>query len=281
MIGISFRIVWRTLILLLGIGLAFGVVDKALPYLDRYMPIGLVFFVIYIFASYIGIPALIRLWRLVIKPNHLPIYVTTRDGWASDPVNIAVICKSEGHLVKSMEKAGWTLYDEYNLMNFIKTGLALLLKRQYKKATMSRLYLFNRYQDLSFQLQDGDSPSPHSRHHVRFWRLKTTDNKHEHHDFWHNLMRLFKRHRSEIWIGASTHDISILSIRRDFQITHNMDADTNKERDFLINTLKKAGKLYSEPEVIDTGHNLEFKGQQFGINIIVDGRLKVIRLKNR
>ncbi|MDO8335303.1 MAG: LssY C-terminal domain-containing protein [Candidatus Saccharibacteria bacterium] len=279
MIGISFRILWRILILLLGVALAFGVIDTAYPFLHQYLPIWIVFLILYIGLAYIGIPALIRLWRMVIKPNHLPVYATTRDGWASDPVNIAVVCKSESHLVRSMEKAGWTLYDEYNFFNFIKTGFALLLKRPYTKATMSRLYLFNRYQDLSFQLQDGNSPSPHSRHHVRFWRLKTTDSEHEHHDFWHNLLRLFKRQRSEIWIGAATHDISIFSLRRDFQITHNMDADTNKERDFLIKTLDDSNKIKEEPEFVDTGHVLEFKGQQFGINIIVDGRLKVIRLK--
>lgn len=279
MIGISFRILWRILILALGFALAFGVINQAYPFLDHYMPVWLVFLVLYIALAYVGIPALIRLWRMVIKPDHLPIYATTRDGWASDPVNIAIVCKSEDHLVNAMEKAGWTLYDEYHFVNFIKTGFALLLKRPYAKATMSRLYLFNRYQDLSFQLQDGNSPSPHSRHHVRFWRLKTTDNEHEHHDFWHNLMKLFKRQRSEIWIGAATHDISILSLRRDFQITHNMDADTNKERDYLIKTLQDVNKVKDEPQFVDTGHILEFKGQQFGINIIVDGRLKVIRLR--
>lgn len=279
MIGISFRIIWRLLILLLGITLAFGVIDQGFPYLDQYFPSWLVFLIVYLFVAYVGIPVLIRLWRLVIKPNHLPVYVTTRDGWASDPINIAIVCRSEAHLVQAMEKAGWTTYDEYNLINFIKTGFAILLKKPYAKATMSKLYLFNRHQDLSFQKQDGDSPSPHNRHHVRFWRLKATDKKHEHHDFWHNLMHLFKRRRSEIWIGAATHDISIFSIRRDLKITHNMDADTNKERDFLIETLKTAKKLKEEPQFVNTGHILEFKGQQFGINIIVDGRLKVIRLK--
>lgn len=279
MIGISFRILWRVLILLLGVALAFGVIDTAYPFLHQYLPVWIVFLILYIGLAYVGIPALIRLWRMVIKPNHLPVYVTTRDGWASDPVNIAIVCRSEEHLVKSMESAGWTMYDQYNIVNFIKTGFAILFKKPYAKATMSKLYLFNRHQDLSFQMQDGNSPSPHSRHHVRFWRLKTTDNQHEHHDFWHNLLRLFKRQRSEIWIGAATHDISIFSLRRDFKITHNMDADTNKERDFLIKSLDDIKKIKDEPQFVDTGHTLEFKGQQFGINIIVDGRLKVIRLK--
>lgn len=274
-----FRIFWRVAILLLGLVLAFGVIDRAIPYLDRYFPLWIVFFVAYLFTAYLGIPTLVRLWRVVIKPNHLPVYVTTRDGWASDPVNIAIVCKSEAHLIKMMEKAGWTHTDEYSLLNVIKTAYAILLKRPYAKATMSRLYLFNRHQDLSFQLQDGDRPSPHSRHHVRFWRLSPEDSDHEHHSFWENLLSLFTKRRSEVWIGAATHDTSIFAIRRDLQLTHDMDADTNKERDYLISTLDDIEALKSSPEIITTGHKFNFKGQQFGINIIVDGQLKVIRLK--
>ena len=67
MIGISFRILWRALILLLGIALAFSVIDRGLPYLDQYLPAWLVFLIIYIFFAYIGVPVLIRLWRMVIK----------------------------------------------------------------------------------------------------------------------------------------------------------------------------------------------------------------------
>lgn len=280
MIGISFRILWRVLILLLGVALAFGVVDKAYPFLNRYLPVWIVFFVLYIALAYIGIPALIRLWRMVIKPNHLPVYATTRDGWASDPVNIAIICRSEENLVQAMQEAGWSIADKGTFMNNLRTGIAILRSDHYPQAPMSRLFLFGRSQDIGFQLQDGDSPSPRHRHHVRFWKIKTPEKTDEHHDFWHKLMRLFHRRSREVWIGSATHDISFIGLRmRNLQLTHQIDSDTNKERDYLIKTLRDSKSLQGEVNEITSGHELEFRGQTFGVNIIVDGRLKVIRLK--
>lgn len=282
MINILLRICWRLIILLLGVVIAFGIVDQAFPYLDKYLPISIVFLILYIFASYIGIPALIRLWRVVIKPDHLPIYVTTRDGWASDPVNIAIVCRSEQHLIKAMTSAGWSVAAKGSFMNNLRTVIAMIRQQPYPEATMSRLYLFGRAQDIGFQLQDGPAPSPRHRHHVRFWKIKRPEERDTHHDFWHNLMRLFRGRNSEIWIGAATHDIYPIALRmRNFQITHQIDSNTNKERDFLIKTLNDSGKMNGEVEEITSGHELEFRGQTFGVNIIVDGRLKVIRLKKR
>ncbi|MBI3494993.1 LssY C-terminal domain-containing protein, partial [Candidatus Saccharibacteria bacterium] len=223
MIGISFRILWRVLILLLGVALAFGVIDTAYPFLHQYLPIWIVFLILYIALAYVGIPALIRLWRMVIKPDHLPVYVTTRDGWASDPVNIAIVCKSEAHLIKHMEKAGWSVAEK-GFMKNMRMAIAMLFKDHYPGAPMSRLFLFGRSQDLGFQLQDGDSPSPRHRHHVRFWKIKRPKEKDEHHDFWHNLMRIFRGQKSEVWIGAATHDVSFIALRmRNFQLTHQID----------------------------------------------------------
>lgn len=279
MFGIYFRIAWRLLILMLGIALAFGVVERAVPYLDRYMPIGFVFLIIYILSAYILIPALIRLWRLVIKPNHLPIYATTSDGWASDPVNIAVICRSREHLVKNMQTAGWSVAAKGLKANF-RTAYAYVRKQAYPEATMSRLFLFNRPHDIGFQLQDGNSPSPRHRHHVRFWKLEAPIETDDHHDFWHQLMNLFKRRHSEIWIGAATHDVRPVAFRmRNLQLTHQINQDTNIERDYLIQTLDGAGRVKGTPEEVTSGHELKFRGQTFGVNIIVDGRLKVVRLK--
>ncbi len=280
MIGLLFRIFWRLLILLLGLILAFNITDRAVPYLDRYMPIGLVFLVVYLIAAYAAIPALIRLWRLVIKPNHLPVYATTSDGWASDPVNIAVICRSRENLIKNMAQGGWSVASEGGFIVSIRTAYAVLFKKAYPEATMSRLFLFNRSQDIGFQLQDGNSPSPRHRHHVRFWKLETPIETDEHHDFWHQLMSLFKRKRSEIWIGAATHDIRLVAFRmRNLQITHQINGDTNIERDYLIQTLSETGAIKGKPEEVTSGHELKFRGQTFGVNVVVDGRLKIIRMK--
>ncbi len=280
MFGLYFRLLWRLLILLLGVLLAFGVVEKAFPYLDKYLPASIVFLVLYIAVAYAGIPALIRLWRLVIKPNHIPMYVTTPDGWASDPINIAVIVKSRAQLIKQFQKAGWHVADKATLRNTLREGYAIIFNKPYPTAPMSRLMLFNRSQDIGFQLQDGNSPSPRHRHHVRFWRLEISRQDHEHHTFWQDLLAFFLRKKSEVWIGAATHDISPVALRiRNLQITHQIDSDTNKERDFLIKTLEDAGTLKGDIKEIPSGHELQFRGQTFGVNIIVDGKLKIIELK--
>jgi LssY C-terminus len=280
MFGLYFRLLWRLVILLLGILLAFGVVDQAFPYLDRYLPSSIVFLVLYVILAYIGIPALIRLWRLVIKPNHIPMYVTTPDGWASDPINIAVIVQSRKQLVKHFKKAGWHVADKATLRNMLREGYAILFKQPYPTAPMSRLMLFNRSQDIGFQLQDGENPSPRHRHHVRFWRVEIASQEHEHHTFWKDLLTFFIRHKSEVWVGAATHDISPVALRiRNLQITHKIDSDTNKERDFLIETLQDTRAIKGHIKEISSGHELAFRGQTFGVNIIVDGKLKVIELK--
>lgn len=280
MIGISFRIIWRLLILLLGVVVAFGVVDKAFPFLDHYLPVWGAFLVLYIGLAYFAIPSLIRLWRIVIKPDHLPVYVTTRDGWASDPINIAIVCKSKNHLIKNMEAAGWSVSAKGTVGNNLRAAVAILRSSHYPEAPMSRLFLFGRSQDIGFQIQDGSNPSPRHRHHVRFWKIKRPEKRDEHHDFWHKLMRLFRGRSTEVWIGAATHDISPIGFRmRNFQLTHQIDGDTNKERDFLIDTLVSNSKIRGPVEEITSGHELEFRGQTFGVNIIVDGRLKVVRLK--
>lgn len=281
MFGFYFRLLWRALILILGLLLAFGLAEKAFPYLDRYLPSSVVFFVLYIVIAYAGIPALIRLWRLVIKPNHIPMYVTTPDGWASDPINIAVVVHSRAQLIKQFQKAGWHVADKGTLRNMLREGYAILFNKPYPTAPMSRLMLFNRSQDIGFQLQDGDYPSPRHRHHVRFWRLEVARQDHEHHTFWQDLLSFFLRKKSEVWVGAATHDISAFALRmRNLQITHQIDSDTNKERDFLIGTLQEAGVLKNNITEIPSGHELTFRGQTFGVNIIVDGKLQVIELKN-
>ena len=280
MFGLYFRILWRIIILALGVGFAFIIVNKAVPYLDKRLPSAAIVLMLYLLAAYVLIPFLIRLWRLVIKPNHLPVYVTTSDGWASDPINIAVICRSRTQLIKVMADAGWSVADK-GFTSTLKTAYAVIRGLPYPEATMSRLFLFNRSQDIGFQLQDGDSPSPRHRHHVRFWKLETPSKNDDHHDFWHNLFSLFKKKRSEIWIGAATHDISLIAFRmRNLQITHKIDSDTNKERDFLVETLKRTGQLKGEIEEITSGHELNFRGQTFGVHLVVDGRLQVVRLKN-
>ena len=282
MINWLLRLIWRVFVFIVGIFLSYGIIFRFYPYIDQKLPVALAMLLTYLVVAYMFIPFLIRLWRIVLKPNHIPIYTTSPDGWPVDPVNIAIIARSRKKLIKQFECAGWTLTDESTIKNLVIAGFAMFFNKSYPAAPMSKLILFNRGQDIAFQAPDErfETHSPRHRHHVRLWRLEVPEEPDHHHDFWHELLKIFHRRRSEIWIGAATHDISLIGFRRrNLQVTHRIDSDTNKERDYLINSFKDARCLIGPVQDIASGHELEFNGQTFGVNIIVDGRLKVIRLK--
>ncbi len=279
MFGIIFRIAWRLMVFIVGVGFIYLTVRSIFPYLDRRLPLLLVVIILYILIAYLAVPALVRLWRLVIKPNHIPMYVTTGDGWASDPVNIAIVCHSKNQLIDVMQEAGWTVADKSTLTSVLREGFCILFNRSYPTAPFSSLFLFNRRQDIGFQVQQGDPPTPRHRHHVRFWLLDpiASDN---HNTFWQKVLGHLFQSNQQIWIGAATHDISPFAFRmRNLQITHQIDSDTNKERDFLINTLKEVDRIRGV-EAVESGHQLAFRGQTFGVNIVVDGQLKIVKVKS-
>jgi hypothetical protein len=280
MYGRIFRIIWRVLIFLAGAALGWFAIFTIYPYADSRLPAFVVLLLLYCLFAYIVIPALVRLFRLVIKPDHLPVYATSRDGWSSDPVNIVILCKSRTQLRRTMHRAGWHQADVATLATSLHLAYATIFRRPYLTAPFSSLYLFGRRQDIGFQMQTGDQPSPRHRHHIRFWRLSAAkDDQPVHATFWQTALRIFTRKNRQIWVGAATHDVAPFALRiQNLQLTHKIDADTNRERDFVIKTLKENG-LVRRVEIIQTGQPLSFRGQTFGVRIVVDGLVKVVDLK--
>lgn len=143
---------WRLLVLIFGLALGYAAAFVAFPYLDKRLPFFFAFLLVYIGVAYFGLPALIRFWRLIIKPNHIPLYATTPDGWPSDPVNIAVVAKSKRHLIKVMKKAGWYTADKITMRSALREAYAIIFNRPYPNAPFSPLFLFNRTFDVGFQI---------------------------------------------------------------------------------------------------------------------------------
>ena len=281
MIGTILRLLWRLFVGLIAASLAYGTAFLFYPYLQSHnMPFVLQLVVIYVLIAYVGIPFLVRLWHIVLRPRHLPLYATTGDGWSSDPVNIAIVCKNKKQLVRTMKAAGWQTADKVTLKTMAKMGVAIALKRSYPTAPFSSLFLFGRRQDIGFQIQTGNPISPRHRHHIRLWQLETPDETvHDHHTFWQEVLKLFTTRKRQIWIGAATHDIGPFAFRvRNLQVTHQIDKETNRERDFVIATLKDANHLKRQ-ETIAAGEPVSFRGQTFGVNIVTDGTLPVVELK--
>lgn len=278
------RAIWRILILVLGLVLAFGVVDKAFPYLDHYLPVGIVFLILYIVIAYVGIPFLIRLWRIVIKPDHIPLYVVTSDGWPADPVNIAIVSKDKKQLVHAMEEAGWHLAEERTFKNALRLLHSIVTDKPYLTAPFTRLYLFNREFDLGFQKPRSASGSARARHHVRFWHLdqpptsEVNNQHHEHFNFWKQVFHKLTTKKQTIWVGAAIDDTGPIGIHwRNFQITHKNDPDINRERDLIIYDLEKVGRIKRQT-TIQASEPFNFYGQTIGNRFICDGQIKAVEL---
>lgn len=280
MIGTLFRLLWRIFVGIVAASLAYGTAFLFYPYLRSHnMPFVLQLIVIYVLIAYLGIPFLVRLWHIVLQPRHLPLYAVTGDGWSSDPVNIAIVCKDKKQLKKVMTQAGWYVADKVTLRTMAKMGFAMTFKRSYPTAPFSSLYLFGRRQDIGFQIQTGNPVSPRHRHHIRLWQLETPGEPDEHNTFWQEVLQLFTGKKQQIWIGTATHDIGPFAFRvRNLQLTHQIDNETNRERDFVIETLSDAKRIKRQ-ETITAGNPISFRGQTFGVNIVTDGTLPVVELK--
>jgi hypothetical protein len=281
MIGTLLRLLWRIFVGVVATSLAYGTVFLFYPYLDNRLPLLINLIIIYILVAYLGIPLLVRLWHLVLRPRHLPLYAVSADGWSSDPVNIAIVCKSKEQLVRDMERAGWRIADKSTFKNSLHFVLAFVLKQPYPTAPVSGLYLFGRRHDIGFQIQTGDPATPRHRHHVRFWQVLPDEEEtaHQHTTFWRNILKIFSTHKRQIWIGAATHDIGPFALRvRNLQLTHQIDHRTDIERNFVIRTLTDS-KAILRQETIPAGEPVAFRGQTFGVNIVTDGTLQVVELK--
>lgn len=281
MITFLLHTVWRVLIFAIGAAVIWFLFFEAYPYADERIPAFFVMLAAYCIVAYVVIPSLFRLYHFVVKHDHIPLYVTTGDGWASDPVNLALIVKNQAHLEKAFTRAGWYKADPPTLANSLREGASILLNMTYPNAPVSNLYLFNRKHDLAFQIPTNDKLSARTRHHLRLWRLEAPvedKSDHNHFDFWSTKLFKWLKHDREVWVAACTEDFRPIGVRwRTGTITHGVRHEADLERDYIIETLKHA-KLVRSVDSSDAGEQYKFRGQQFG-TFITDGALKVIDVR--
>ncbi len=284
MVRFLLRNLWRGLILLIGITLVLAVI-KAYPYMHAQLPTFVIFLLLYIFFAYVGIPTLIRLLRIVIKPNHIPLYVTTSDGWPSDPVNIALIVNDRRHLIKAMKDAGWIVADPLTIKSGLRELASIIFNTSYASAPLSHLYLFNRPQDIGFEISTNTNRSARTRHHVRFWRLEEPPlDRHDalhirHYTFWAKKFEHLLFGKKEMWVGAATEETYAVAIQwRTGQLTHGGSHESDKERDFIIASLRKQESI-SHVYTSKPGKALRFRGQQIHTFYVSNGSIKIARLR--
>jgi len=190
--------------------------------------------------------------------DDVPGITQTSDSHPGDPLNVALI-GTEAEVKELLKSAEWFAADPLGLRSDLGIAAATVLRRPYKEAPVSNLFLWGRKEDLAFEQPEGNDPR--KRHHVRFWRSEKQDPD-----------------GRPIWVGAATYDDRVGLSHTTGQITHHIAPDVDAERDHLIRTLAQTGKL-SEQYGIDAFHKTREGRNGGGDPWRTDGRLLVVVIR--
>jgi hypothetical protein len=204
---------------------------------DHRLPWVLAFAVTYGIAAYVILPRTVFISLKILQRKHVPRYTITGDGLPGDPVNLVL----EGTLQQlraGFAIAGWAEADRLTLASAWRMVRAFMLNSPYPTAPFSTLYLFGRGQDIGFQKAIDNGPR--KRHHIRFWALSLTRAQATlgTADLWLKTHRPPDREHV-YWVGAGTKDTGFSLTQLTFQITHATDSDTDAERDYIVDELRR------------------------------------------
>ena len=276
------RTLWRLVILAIGIAVLGTIAYAVWPYSDSRKVVFFALLATYCFMAYAVVPGLMRLFHVFSRPDHIPLYVTTGDGWPSDPVTLALIVRDREHLEQCMRESGWYTADSLTFMRGVREFISIVFNTHYPASPLSNLYLFDRPHDIGFEIPTNDVGSARTRHHVRFWRLQEPEvgaRNESHYHFWQDKLKHLLRGKREIWIGAATEENRAIDIQwRTGRLTHGGSHEADKERDFILQTLAE-GKKISRTFATEPGAELRFRGQQLRTFYVTDGSIKVGRLR--
>ncbi len=190
--------------------------------------------------------------------DEIPRRVVDADGNVGDNNNF-VIVGPEAAVVQALETAGWVKVDPSTGDAVVNGIMAVLNKDAYLTIPMSPLMMFGRVQDYGFAHAEPIAVVA-ERHHFRLWKAP------------------FTAGGREVWAGAGTHDIGFDRDQRNNGITHKIDPDVDKERDFIGQSLKESGMVATTELMMPSAPNKDAKTATGG-SFFSDGQVLVIQLK--
>ena len=153
----------------------------------------------------------------------MPRRIADASGGAGDMVNFLIVGETQT-MLDAMQAAGWVIVDRDKKDATVHALISTLEKKDYTEMPMSELYLFGRQQDYGFARAEPLQVVT-TRNHLRIWKTDhTLDGK-------------------TVWIGAATHDIGLERDQRNNGVTHKIDPDIDKEREYLSSSLIDAGTV--------------------------------------
>ncbi len=139
----------------------------------------------------------------------------------SDLTNLLFV-GSQAQVERAFAEAGWTEARPMCMRARLRGLWALVAKRPYKPAAVSRQELEGRPPDLVFEKQNNTLAK---RHHVRIWQYQEGPAG------------------ETVWVGAATHDVAIVFDHKDHAFTHRIDPRIDGEREKIVNDLQFTGEV--------------------------------------
>lgn len=157
------------------------------------------------------------------KLNKLPCCVFGGDKISpGDPLNL-VIVGDDKHLFTPFIARGWHVTETMSGGSAWRTMMSSMFGIEYLTSPVSPLYVFNRSQDIALQKSRG---SVDERNHMRLW------------------LSPWKHEGRSVWVGQISRDIGVRLSAKTF-VTHQIDADIDEARDYLLADLYLSNKLSS------------------------------------
>lgn len=189
--------------------------------------------------------------------DQLPARVVDAEGTPGDRSNFLVI-GAEEQVTRALELGGWVKVNRTPKDAVIQAALATFSKQAYVQLPMSELMMFGRAQDYGYALGDPLIVVA-ARHHFRLWKAPVQVDGHT------------------LWVGAGTHDVGFDRDQRNGKLTHKIDPDTDKERDFIGQSLKETG-LVAKLDYVTHANTFTKSKTAHGQEFTSDGRTLIVTM---
>jgi len=189
----------------------------------------------------------------------IPRRISDKQGNPGDMVNILIVGTKE-QVLHAFSTAGWVRVDSDVQSTVIAGLIDTIQKKDYLTMPMSTLYLFNRPQDYGFAHAEPVRVAM-SRNHLRAWQSS------------HAIGG------RPVWCIAATHDIGFERDERNNGVTHKIDPEIDKEREYVNDTLSGTGLVIAREHIAPPDPLTEARTATGG-TFRSDGRILVLVLDN-
>lgn len=133
----------------------------------------------------------------------------------TENINFIFFAKDDKNIINIFNKWNWNHSDKFNYNSLKMIWNNLLFQKPYDEAPMTPIFWNNKTQDFSFQKLPNDKDIRY-RHHIRIWKTN------------------YKYSDYNIYVGVWVFDDWLK-----WHITHKIDPDINKEREYIFSSLKE------------------------------------------